>query len=210
MQDLKCPVCKSDSYLIPDIKILISPCFHKLCEQCVYRIFSRGPAPCPVCKTPLRRVNFIASTFEDVEVAREINIRRIMHRYFTRASSEFESQERYNDYLEEFEDKVLELLKTKNETLVREMVEAIKNTGSILNPRNVVEKRSRNTEENEAESKKIKVEEATWTVFTKESAFIPPTPLYIPSPDILIPFPAAGPSLKDINRILFLSLKNNC
>lgn len=133
MPDLSCPVCKSDSYLNPNIKILVSPCFHRLCEQCVYRIFSHGYAPCPQCQTPLRRINYISSTFEDIEVEREIKIRKLLHRNFERKEAEFKDTVEYNDYLEEFENLVFKLLDLKNENQIREIIQEIKSSQSILN-----------------------------------------------------------------------------
>lgn len=55
-----CPICKTDKYLSPNMKFLINPeCYHKICESCVDRIFSLGPAPCPYpkCGKILRKIN---------------------------------------------------------------------------------------------------------------------------------------------------------
>lgn len=74
-----CPVCKSSRYLNPDMRFLINPeCYHKMCESCVDRIFSSGPAPCPVagCHKTLRKNRFRKQTFEDIGVEREVDIRR--------------------------------------------------------------------------------------------------------------------------------------
>ena len=74
-----CPVCKSSRYLNPKMKFLVNPeCYHKMCESCVDRIFSQGPAPCPVagCGRTLRKVRFRQQTFGDIKVEREVDIRR--------------------------------------------------------------------------------------------------------------------------------------
>jgi len=74
-----CPVCKSSRYLNPNMKFLVNPeCYHKMCESCVDRIFSHGPAPCPIagCKRTLRKAKFRSQTFEDLKVEREVDIRR--------------------------------------------------------------------------------------------------------------------------------------
>ncbi|EEH18131.2 hypothetical protein PABG_00694 [Paracoccidioides brasiliensis Pb03] len=80
-----CPVCKSSRYLNPDMRFLINPeCYHKMCESCVDRIFSSGPAPCPLagCHKTLRKNRFRKQTFEDIGVEREIDIRRrVMQMY---------------------------------------------------------------------------------------------------------------------------------
>jgi hypothetical protein len=80
-----CPVCKSSRYLNPNMRFLINPeCYHKMCESCVDRIFSSGPASCPVagCRKTLRKNRFRQQTFEDIGVEREVDIRRrVMHMY---------------------------------------------------------------------------------------------------------------------------------
>jgi len=76
-QDI-CPVCKSRRYLNQNMRFKINPeCYHVMCESCVDRIFSRGPAPCPIagCARTLRKGKFRKQTFEDLEVEREVDIR---------------------------------------------------------------------------------------------------------------------------------------
>lgn len=61
------------------MRFLINPeCYHKMCESCVDRIFSSGPANCPVagCHRTLRKAKFRTQTFEDIQVEREVDIRR--------------------------------------------------------------------------------------------------------------------------------------
>ncbi len=88
-----CPVCKSSRYLNPNMRFLVNPeCYHKMCESCVDRIFSQGPAPCPVagCGRTLRKQRFRKQTFEDIQVEKEVDIRRrvaktylyLLHRSF--------------------------------------------------------------------------------------------------------------------------------
>lgn len=74
-----CPVCKSSRYLNPSMRFLVNPeCYHKMCESCVDRIFSQGPAPCPVagCGRTLRKQRFRKQTFEDIQVEKEVDVRR--------------------------------------------------------------------------------------------------------------------------------------
>lgn len=76
-QDI-CPVCKSSRYLNPNMRFLVNPeCYHKMCESCVDRIFSHGPAQCPVagCRHTLRKHRFRKQTFGDIQVEREVDIR---------------------------------------------------------------------------------------------------------------------------------------
>ena len=75
MED-QCPVCKSDKYLNPKLRLLVSACYHKMCESCIDRLFTLGPAPCPICGKTLRKLGFMPQTFEDLTVEKEVAVRR--------------------------------------------------------------------------------------------------------------------------------------
>lgn len=92
--DDQCPVCKSDRYLNPKLRLLVSACYHKMyvpericrvsptiallfrCESCIDRLFTLGPAPCPICNRTLRKLAFTPQTFEDLTVEKEVAVRR--------------------------------------------------------------------------------------------------------------------------------------
>ncbi|KAF3037127.1 TFIIH/NER complex subunit [Didymella heteroderae] len=102
-----CPVCKSSRYLNPHMKFLVNPeCYHKMCESCVDRIFSHGPAPCPIagCARTLRKGKFREATFEDLKVEREVDIRRRVASIMNKEQDDFETLKDYNDYLETVEE----------------------------------------------------------------------------------------------------------
>ncbi|QIX01980.1 hypothetical protein AMS68_007497 [Peltaster fructicola] len=106
-QDEICPVCKSSRYLNANLRFLVNPeCYHKMCESCVDRIFSHGPAPCPLpgCGRTLRKHRFREQTFEDIKVEREVDIRRRIAAVFNKREDDFEDLRSYNDYLNEVED----------------------------------------------------------------------------------------------------------
>ncbi|KAI8894850.1 CDK-activating kinase assembly factor MAT1-domain-containing protein [Globomyces pollinis-pini] len=109
-----CPVCLTDKYLNKNLKLLVSPCFHKMCETCVNRLFLSGPAPCPICKTTLRKGNFVVQTFDDLYVEKEVQIRRKVSRYFNKRLEDFKSLREYNDYLEEAEEMIFNLINNVN------------------------------------------------------------------------------------------------
>ena len=46
------------------------------CESCIDRLYTLGPAPCPVCGKTLKKMTFIPQTFEDLVVEKEVAIRR--------------------------------------------------------------------------------------------------------------------------------------
>ncbi|KAM0795444.1 CDK-activating kinase assembly factor MAT1-domain-containing protein [Usnea florida] len=108
-----CPVCKSSRYLNPSMRFLVNPeCYHKMCESCVDRIFSHGPAPCPLagCARTLRKARFRRQTFEDLAVEREVDVRRRIASIFNRREDDFETLLAWNNYLEEVENLTWNLL----------------------------------------------------------------------------------------------------
>lgn len=95
------------------MRFLLNPdCYHKMCESCVDRIFSHGPAPCPVagCKRTLRKGRFRPLTFEDLHIEKEVDIRRGIAKVFNRREEDFEELRDYNDYLNEVEDITFNLI----------------------------------------------------------------------------------------------------
>lgn len=105
--DEECPVCHSKRYLRKDMRFMINPvCYHKMCENCVERIFRSGMAKCPVagCDKTLRKHQFREPTFQDLELEREIDIRKEVAQVFNRREDEFETLRDYNDYLNDVED----------------------------------------------------------------------------------------------------------
>lgn len=95
------------------MRFLVNPeCYHKMCESCVDRIFSQGPAPCPVagCARTLRKQRFRKQTFEDVQVEREVDVRRRVAQVLNRTEAEFQTLRAYNNYLEEVETLTFNLL----------------------------------------------------------------------------------------------------
>ncbi|TIC33251.1 CDK-activating kinase assembly factor [Wallemia mellicola] len=102
--DDKCPVCSSDRYLNPSLRLLVSPCYHKMCESCIDRLFTLGPEPCPICGKITRKTAFVAQTFEDLGVEKEVAVRRRVAKAYNLTSDDFSDLRSYNDYLEEVED----------------------------------------------------------------------------------------------------------
>ncbi|ORX39285.1 CDK-activating kinase assembly factor MAT1-domain-containing protein [Kockovaella imperatae] len=105
-----CPVCHTDRQFNKNLRLLISPCYHKMCESCIDRLFTLGPEPCPQCGRILRKVNFAHQTFEDLKVEKEVSVRRRMAKYYNKNEKDFATKREYNDYLEEAEDITFNLL----------------------------------------------------------------------------------------------------
>lgn len=108
--DDQCPVCKSDRYLNPKLRLLVSSCYHKMCESCIDRLYTLGPAPCPICGKTLKKMTFIPQTFEDLVVEKEVAIRRKLAKEFNKRREDFPDLRSYNDYLQEVEDITFNLI----------------------------------------------------------------------------------------------------
>ncbi|KAK0545500.1 TFIIH/NER complex subunit [Tilletia horrida] len=109
-QDDKCPICKTDRLISPKLRLLVSPCYHKMCESCVDRIFSLGSAPCPQCGTTCRKNQFGVQTFSDLGVEREVDVRRRVAKIYNKQEKDFPTLQAYNDYLEEVEEITFNLI----------------------------------------------------------------------------------------------------
>lgn len=99
----QCPVCKNDRYLNPKLRLMVSKCYHKMCESCLDRLFSLGPEPCPVCGQTIRKNQFQPQIFENLDVQKEIAIRKRTAKVFNKQPDDFATIDQYNDYLEEYE-----------------------------------------------------------------------------------------------------------
>lgn len=117
-----CPVCKSNRYLTPTLQFLINPeCYHKMCSTCVDRIFSSGPASCPVpyCGKTLRKKGFHKAFFGDLKVERECDIRKRVGAVYNKRQDEFETLLDWNNYLEDVEGLIFDLVEGNKEDRAR-------------------------------------------------------------------------------------------
>lgn len=109
----QCPICKTSKYLNPNLKFFVNfECYHKICENCVDRLFSMGPAPCPYdgCGKILRKNKFKEQFFEDLGVEREVDVRERISKTFNKRPEDFSSLKEYNNYLEEVEEIIFNLV----------------------------------------------------------------------------------------------------
>ncbi|KAJ2235761.1 TFIIH/NER complex subunit [Coemansia sp. RSA 485] len=131
-QDDSCPQCKSHRYLNSAMKLLVGPCYDKMCESCVHRIFDAGPAPCPECGRILRKNEFYQQVFEDVTVENEVRIRARMATAYNKRQADFKTLKDYNDYLEMVEDLTMKLLSGEDADLIEETIEKYKRENKAL------------------------------------------------------------------------------
>ncbi|KAJ2158448.1 TFIIH/NER complex subunit [Coemansia sp. RSA 552] len=123
-----CPQCKSWRYLSQHMKLLVSPCYHKMCDDCVANRFSAGPAPCPHtnCGRILRKGDFYQAIFEDLTVENEVRIRQQISMIYNKREEDFKSLADYNTYLEMVEDMIMKLLYEMDADEVDDMIKAYK------------------------------------------------------------------------------------
>ncbi|XP_045762849.1 CDK-activating kinase assembly factor MAT1 [Maniola jurtina] len=110
MDDQACPRCKTTKYRNPSLKLMVNICGHALCESCVDLLFLKGSGSCPDCNVPLRRSNFRVQLFEDSMVEKEIDIRKRVLKDFNKKEEDFATLREYNDYLEEIETIIFNLV----------------------------------------------------------------------------------------------------
>lgn len=159
MDDQVCPRCKTTKYRNPSLKLLVNVCGHTLCESCVDLLFLKGAGACPECQVPLRRSNFRVQLFEDPMVEKEVDIRRRILRDFNKKEDDFGRIEDYNDYLEEIEIIVFNLVNNIDLLNTNKRIEAYKkeNREIILKNKNRL---GREEFELECEIEREKAEEA--------------------------------------------------
>ncbi|KAL7754056.1 TFIIH/NER complex subunit [Sorochytrium milnesiophthora] len=117
-----CQVCKVNKYIKPDLVLRVTECFHKICEDCVKRLFRFGNVPCPVCSKPIKKINLSDPTYEDLFVEREVRVRQRICVIYNKRREDFKDLRAYNDYLEEIEDIVFNIV---NEVDTKETEEKI-------------------------------------------------------------------------------------
>lgn len=119
-----CPICKSTLQTSPNLRFKVSnKCYHRICEGCVDRKFSSGQAQCPVsgCDKMTWKRDWRTQTYEDVQVMREVDIRKKVFGSLDLArlglvegphgwEDVFEDLRAYNDYLETKEELAMNLI----------------------------------------------------------------------------------------------------
>lgn len=126
-QQQVCPVCRTDAFLNPRIKFMLSPCYHWLCDKCVGRLYAHGSARCPSCSQTLRASSYSVPIFQDAHVEKECRVRRqVLLSLGHKSRDDFVSGEAYEDYLEQVEDMVLKLVKDKDADNIQKQLNEIR------------------------------------------------------------------------------------
>ncbi|KAL8439298.1 hypothetical protein Efla_003935 [Eimeria flavescens] len=130
MDQYECPVCNANCFLNPDRLLYSSEvCSHRLCEPCLLSQFgdltggasATAKGACPVCRRPLTRANYVL-TEPDVELFEyEKDIRKRVNSVLNALRDNFENTPAYNDYLEEKEETIYELVHGTDEQIKRKL-----------------------------------------------------------------------------------------
>nr|CAG4647332.1 EOG090X0BPM [Megafenestra aurita]SVE92601.1 EOG090X0BPM [Megafenestra aurita] len=136
MDDQTCPKCKTTKYRNPAMVLMVNACGHALCESCVELLFAKGSGACPECKIPLRRNNFRIQLFEDAAVDKEVDIRKRILKEFNKRQEDFPTLREYNDYLEEVETIIFNLVFDVDTTNTNKMIDNYKKENKDITQRN--------------------------------------------------------------------------
>jgi CDK-activating kinase assembly factor MAT1 len=88
-----------------------------MCSTCVDRIFTSGPASCPVpyCGKTLRKKGFHKAFFGDLKIEREVDIRKRVGAIYNLRQNDFNTLLDWNNYLEMIEGLVFDLMNGSKE-----------------------------------------------------------------------------------------------
>ncbi|BGP21072.1 hypothetical protein JCM10213_007590 [Rhodosporidiobolus nylandii] len=142
-----CPVCKNDRYLNPKLRLMVSKCYHKMCESCLDRLFSLGPEPCPICGQTIRKAQFQPQIFANLEVQKEVAVRRRVAKIFNKRAEDFPTPSAYNDYLETSESLTFSLIHSIGSDLAA--TEAKIRSYELANRQSIEENEERGVKERE-------------------------------------------------------------
>ncbi|XP_076033579.1 CDK-activating kinase assembly factor [Oratosquilla oratoria] len=144
--DIQCPSCKTTKYRNPHLKLMVNVCGHALCESCVKLYFIKESGQCPECEIVLKRSKFRFQVFEDPMVEKEIDIRRRVMKVYNKQEDDFERPDDWNNYIEEIENIVLDLVNDVNRSEIEKKLESYEKLHKDEIRRNL-SKRSREEEE---------------------------------------------------------------
>ncbi|ORZ36248.1 CDK-activating kinase assembly factor MAT1-domain-containing protein [Catenaria anguillulae PL171] len=164
-QDVTCHSCHFNRTIAQDRKVLVTLCFHKICQLCLGRILRSGKGVCPKCGREIRQSDVQAQKFEDLFVDREVRVRKRMLRVFNKIAADFPNQRAFDDYLEMVEEVIFNLANDidvdETNALVekyrRENQETIERNRARVNPETRVLAEMVKAERERAERRRLEV-----------------------------------------------------
>eukprot|EP00921_Rhytidocystis_pertsovi_P018614 GHVQ01029488.1.p1 GENE.GHVQ01029488.1~~GHVQ01029488.1.p1 ORF type:complete len:159 (-),score=7.67 GHVQ01029488.1:106-582(-) len=108
MDLFQCPICLTNVYYDQTRKMLFSElCKHRTCDSCVDRLFGasdRTLRPCPECRQPLMKMNYVEREPEDEKMELAAAVRNRISKVYNNTRSRFQSTPMYHDYIERREE----------------------------------------------------------------------------------------------------------
>jgi len=81
------------------------------CNSCIDRELSRKREfPCPICQTPVKRMNLTDRSLDDVICEKDTSWRSRILKVFNKTQNDFSSLLEYNNYLEQVEDMIYSIV----------------------------------------------------------------------------------------------------
>lgn len=115
-----------------------------------------GSGLCPECKITLRRNNFRVQLFDDPLVDKEVHIRKKILKEYNKRPEDFSTLREYNDYLEEIEVIIFNLVHGKDITATNKQIDTYKRDNKDITMKN----RSRQSQEEIEIEELIEMEKA--------------------------------------------------
>jgi hypothetical protein len=158
MSDDACSLCLKETLLWPKMRLLRSICGHRVCDTCVQAQFAKQLVLlCPVCKSQLRRAQFSDEGAGDA-LNKEISVRRKIEKEWNKRAEDFETLAAFNDYLEEREDLVYNLVNGIDVEAMQAKITAYRAQHRDLIARNDAKRAA----EEHLLQEKIRIEEEQW------------------------------------------------
>lgn len=91
-------------------------CGHAFCTPCLEReLVRKREFPCPICQTPVKRVNLTSRSLDHVQCEKDTSWRRRILSIYNKTEIDFPTLLEYNNYLEEVEDKIYAIVNEEPE-----------------------------------------------------------------------------------------------
>ncbi|MEN2495903.1 MAG: CDK-activating kinase assembly factor MAT1 [Marteilia pararefringens] len=160
--DLKCPRCSTTAFSNPNLNLMSNECGHILCTECIEILFARNSSKCYKCDKILIKSNYSETSYDDEEINKDLYYRKKIFNDFNLNLENFETEEEYDDYLEDVEE-IIDNLKNNvkiNETKSKIELHKKKYRQQILHNRKFLSKEQQELEDliNQAEKNKQEFE----------------------------------------------------
>mmetsp|Transcript_23378 Transcript_23378/g.43484 ORF Transcript_23378/g.43484 Transcript_23378/m.43484 type:complete len:360 (+) Transcript_23378:154-1233(+) len=124
----ECSICKTTEDALDNLtgaQLLINHCGHKFCKSCTDRKFSQKSSfVCPVCGSSIKRNTISEKTLDEIEASEDVKVRRRINDIYNKEERDFSTLLEYNDYQEEKEDIIYQIVHNIDRTAAEARVKA--------------------------------------------------------------------------------------